>query len=161
MIGHSVSHYTILEKLGEGGMGVVYKAHDMTLDRDVALKFLPQYLTNDPSEKERFRHEAKAAAALTHANIAVVFEIGETNDGQLFIAMEYVEGRTLREFIGAGAPSVKTILDIGIQICDGLAAAHEKGIVHRDIKPENIIVTPKGQAKITDFGLAILKGATR
>jgi eukaryotic-like serine/threonine-protein kinase len=161
MIGQAVSHYTILEKLGEGGMGVVYKAHDTKLDRHVALKFLPYDLTDDSAEKERFYHEARAAASLTHANIAVVYEIGETNDGQLFIAMEYVEGRTLREFIAAAPPTVKSSLEIAIQICDGLAAAHEKGIVHRDIKPENIIVTPKGQVKITDFGLALLKGVTR
>lgn len=170
MINQTISHYKILEKLGEGGMGVVYKAHDTKLDRDVALKFLPHYLTSDPTEKERFNHEARAAAALTHQNIAVVYEIGE-HDGQMFIAMEYVDGQTLRDLVGAiprkgsfGHESplpMKTILDIAIQVCEGLAAAHEKGIVHRDIKSDNIILTPKGQAKITDFGLAKLKGASK
>ncbi len=160
MIGQTISHYKILEKIGEGGMGVVYKAHDTKLDRYVALKFLPHYLTSDHNEKERFYHEAKAAAALTHANIAVVHEIGE-HDNQLFIAMEYVEGKTLKQFIGVEPLSIKKVLEIGIQICEGLAAAHEKGIVHRDIKPENIIITSKSHAKITDFGLAKLKGATK
>jgi serine/threonine protein kinase/Flp pilus assembly protein TadD len=164
MIGQTISHYRILEKLGEGGMGIVYKAHDTTLDRTVALKFLPHYLTSDPAEKERFYHEAKAAAALTHQNIAVVYEIGE-HDNQLFIAMECVEGETLRnvliQAIHESPLPMSKILDVAIQISDGLAAAHEKGIVHRDIKPENIILTPKGQAKITDFGLAKLKGATK
>ncbi|MGA2622557.1 MAG: protein kinase [Bacteroidota bacterium] len=163
MIGSTISHYKILEKIGEGGMGVVYRAHDTKLDRDVALKFLPHYLTSDPTEKERFNHEARAAAALTHSNIAVVHEIGE-HEGQIFIAMEYVEGQTLRDLVGAIHESplpVKKILDIAIQVCEGLAAAHEKGIVHRDIKSDNIIVTRKGQAKITDFGLAKLRGATK
>jgi eukaryotic-like serine/threonine-protein kinase len=160
MIGKTISHYKILEKLGEGGMGVVYKAHDTKLDRDVALKFLPHYLTSDPVEKERFYHEARAAAALTHQNVAVVYEIGE-HDGQIFIAMEYVEGKTLKQSLEQNPPPIKLVLDIAIQVCDGLAAAHEKGIVHRDIKSDNIIVTPKGQAKITDFGLAKLRGATK
>jgi eukaryotic-like serine/threonine-protein kinase len=167
MVGQIVSHYRILEKLGEGGMGVVYKAHDITLDRTVALKFLPPSLTSSPGEKERFYHEARSAAALTHQNIAVVHEIGETTDGQLFIAMECVDGKTLREQIQEGSRgqhpgiSVADALAIIIQVADGLTAAHERGIVHRDIKPENILVTPKGQAKITDFGLAKLRGATR
>jgi len=160
MIGKTISHYTILEKLGEGGMGVVYKAHDTKLDRVVALKFLPPYLTCDPREKERFYHEARAASALLHPNAAVVFEIDE-KDAQVFIAMEYVEGRTLKQVIGEETLSIGKALDIAIQVCDGLAAAHEKEIVHRDIKSENIMVTPKGQAKITDFGLAKVKGATR
>jgi eukaryotic-like serine/threonine-protein kinase len=163
MIGQLISHYRILSKLGEGGMGVVYKAHDTKLDRDVALKFLPHYLTSDPNEKERFYHEAKAAAALIHQNIAVVHEIGE-HEGQLFIAMEYVEGKTLKEFVGTIHESpqpLKKILDIAIQVCEGLAAAHEKGIVHRDIKSENIILTTKVQPKIMDFGLAKVKGATK
>ena len=176
MIGTTISHYRIIEKLGEGGMGIVYKAHDTKLDRDVALKFLPHYLTTDPAEKERFYHEAKAAAALMHQNIAVVHEIGEhegpayvpqggTSAGkQVFIAMEYIEGRTLKEFVGAthaSPQSLNKILDFAIQVCEGLAAAHEKGIIHRDIKSENIILTPKGQAKIMDFGLAKVKGTTK
>ena len=160
MIGQTVSHYKILEKLGGGGMGVVYKAHDAELDRDVALKFLPHYLTSDPTEKERFYNEARAAAALMHQNIAVVYEIGE-HDGQLFIAMEYVEGKTLKEVVHGEPLSLHQVLDIAVQVCDGLAAAHEKGIVHRDIKSENIILTPKGQAKVMDFGLAKVKGATK
>jgi serine/threonine protein kinase len=160
MIGRTVSHYKILSKLGEGGMGVVYKAHDTKLDRDVALKFLPHYLTSDPTEKERFYHEARAAAALTHQNIAVIHEIGE-HENQLFIAMEYVEGKTLKQLVESETLSVKKVLDIAIQVCEGLAAAHEKGIVHRDIKSDNIIVTAKGQAKIMDFGLAKVKGATK
>ena len=160
MIGETVSHYKILEKLGEGGMGIVYQAHDTALDRDVALKFLPHYLKSDPTEKERFYHEARAAAALTHQNIAVVHEIGEHED-QLFIAMEYVEGKTLKQLAQSESPSIKKILDLAIQVCDGLAAAHEKGIVHRDIKSDNIIVTAKAQAKIMDFGLAKVKGATK
>ncbi len=160
MIGETISHYRILEKLGEGGMGVVYKAHDTSLDRDVALKFLPQSLTSDPTDKERFYHEARAAAALTHQNITVVHEIGE-HENQLFIAMEYVEGRTLKELVESEALSIKKVLDAAIQVCEGLAAAHEKGIVHRDIKSDNIIVTAKGRAKIMDFGLAKMKGASR
>jgi Tol biopolymer transport system component/predicted Ser/Thr protein kinase len=160
MIGQTISHYRILEKLGEGGMGVVYKAHDTKLDRDVALKFLPHYLTSDPIEKERFYHEARAAAALTHQNIAVIHEIGE-HENQLFIAMEFVEGKTLKRLMESETLSVKRVLDIAIQVCEGLAAAHEKGIVHRDIKSDNIIVTAKGQAKIMDFGLAKVKGATK
>lgn len=160
MIGTTVSHYRILEKLGEGGMGIVYRAHDTTLDRDVALKFLPHYLTSDPAEKERFYHEARAAASLTHQNIAVVYEIGE-HDGQIFIAMEYVEGQSLKQIVAEGLLSTKKVLDLAIQVCEGLQAAHEKGVVHRDIKSDNIMVTPKGQAKITDFGLAKLKGATK
>jgi Tol biopolymer transport system component/predicted Ser/Thr protein kinase len=160
VIGKTISHYRILEKLGEGGMGVVYKAHDTTLDRLVALKFLPHYLTSDPAEKERFYHEARAASALLHGNVAVVFEINE-QDGQVFIAMEYVEGRTLKQMIQEEPLALKTVLDIAVQVCDGLVAAHERGIVHRDIKSENIMVTPKGQPKITDFGLAKVKGATK
>jgi TolB-like protein/Flp pilus assembly protein TadD/predicted Ser/Thr protein kinase len=160
VVGSVVSHYRILERLGEGGMGVVYRAHDDTLDRDVALKFLPHYLTSDLTEKERFYHEARAAAALTHQNIAVVYEIGEY-ENQLFIAMEYVEGKRLKQLAEAGPISLQRVLDIAIQVCEGLAAAHEKGIVHRDVKSDNIIVTPKGQPKIMDFGLAKVKGATK
>jgi serine/threonine protein kinase/Tfp pilus assembly protein PilF len=160
MIGQTISHYKILEKLGEGGMGVVYRAHDTKLDRDVALKFLPHYLTSDPAEKERFYHEARAAASLTHQNIAVVHEIDE-QDGQVFIAMEYVEGKTVKQVVQGEPLPIRQVLDIAIQVCEGLVAAHEKGIVHRDIKSDNIIVTSKGQAKITDFGLAKLKGATK
>ncbi len=166
MIGQTISHYKILEKLGEGGMGIVYKAHDTELDRDVALKFLPNYLTSDPAEKERFYHEARAASALNHPNVTTIYEIKDyenptTKDRQLYIAMEYVEGETLKSVVGSDSLSIRKVLDIAIQICEGLAAAHEKGIVHRDIKSENIIITPKGQAKIMDFGLAKFQGATK
>jgi serine/threonine protein kinase/Tfp pilus assembly protein PilF len=160
MIGKTISHYKILSKLGEGGMGVVYKAHDTTLTRDVALKFLPQNVTSDPVEKERFYHEARAASALNHPNITTIYEIAE-HEGQLFIAMELVEGKTLKQLVVSEPPSIKKVLDIAIQAGEGLAAAHEKEIIHRDIKSENIMVTPKGQAKVMDFGLAKVRGATR
>ncbi len=160
--GKVISHYKILEKLGEGGMGVVYKAHDTSLDRDVALKFLPHYLTSDPNEKERFYHEAKAAASLMHQNVAVIYEIDEYDD-QVFIVMEYVEGKTLKQVIEQESKlqTIKKVLEVAIQICEGLTAAHEKGIVHRDIKSDNIMLTTKGQVKITDFGLAKIRGATK
>jgi serine/threonine protein kinase/tetratricopeptide (TPR) repeat protein len=157
MIGKTISHYRILEKLGEGGMGIVYKAEDIKLDRLVALKFLPQHLTSDPVEKERFVNEAKAASALNHPNIATIYEIDEF-EGQMFMAMEYVEGKTLKQSIGKESLPIKDFLDIGIQICEGLNMAHEKGIVHRDIKSANIMLTSRGQVKIMDFGLAKLKG---
>src|ERR1051326_1391603 len=137
MIGRTISHYKILEKLGEGGMGVVYKAEDLKLERPVALKFLPGNLLSSAQDKARFVQEAKSASALNHPNVATVYEIDEA-DGQMFIAMEFVDGTTLREKM-AGI-SLKQAVDIGVQIADGLAAAHEKGIVHRDIKPENIMV---------------------
>jgi serine/threonine protein kinase/tetratricopeptide (TPR) repeat protein len=159
MLGKVISHYKILEKLGEGGMGVVYKAQDIKLDRIVALKFLPHHLTSDSVEKERFIHEAKAASALNHTNITTIHEIDEF-EGQMFIVMECCEGKTLKQIIGKETLPVRKILDIGIQICEGLVVAHEKGIVHRDIKSDNIMVTPRGQVKIMDFGLAKLKGAT-
>jgi eukaryotic-like serine/threonine-protein kinase len=160
MIGKAISHYKILEKLGEGGMGVVYKAQDTKLDRLVALKFLPAHLTSDPAEKERFIHEAKAASALNHPNITTIHEVDEF-EGQMFIVMEYCEGKTLKQIIEKEALSVKKILDIAIQVCEGLNAAHNKGVVHRDIKSDNIMVTQEGQVKIMDFGLAKLKGATK
>lgn len=159
MIGQTISNYKILDKLGEGGMGIVYKAHDTTLDRVVALKFLPHYLTSDAAEKERFHHEARAASALNHPNITTIFEIKEF-ENQLYLAMEYVEGKTLKKLVEEEIPSIKSVLDIAIQACDGLAAAAEKGVIHRDIKSDNIMVNPKGQVKIMDFGLAKLKGAS-
>ena len=155
MIGQTISHYKILEKLGEGGMGVVYKAEDTKLDRMVALKFLPSHLAASVQDKARFIQEAKAAAALNHPNICTIYSVDE-HDGQLFIAMEFVDGQTLRE--KRGSVSFKQAIDIGIQIADGLAAAHEKGIVHRDIKPENIMIRKDGIAQIMDFGLAKLRG---
>ena len=163
MIGQVISHYKILEKLGEGGMGVVYKAHDTELDRDVALKFLPGYLTSDSREKERFYHEARAASALNHPNVTTIYEIKEFQN-QLYLAMEYVQGQTLKDVVGATHASplpLSKILEIAIQVCEGLAAAHEKKIVHRDIKSANIMLTPKGQVKIMDFGLAKVQGATK
>jgi len=141
-------------------MGIVYKAQDVRLDRPAALKFLPRGLASSPAERERFNHEAKAASALNHPNITTVYEIGE-HDGQLFIAMELVEGKTLKKLANEETPALDRILDIGIQLCEALAGAHEKGIVHRDIKGDNIMLTPKGQVKIMDFGLAKLKGAAK
>ena len=160
MIGKTISHYKILEKLGEGGMGVVYKAQDTKLDRLVALKFLPHHLTTEAVEKKRFVQEAKAASALNHPNITTIYEIDEF-EGHTFIAMEYCEGETLKQIAEKETLSVKRVLDIGIQICEGLTMAHEKGIVHRDIKSDNIMLTPRDQVKIMDFGLAKLKGATK
>jgi eukaryotic-like serine/threonine-protein kinase len=160
MIGKTISHYKILEKLGEGGMGVVYKAQDTKLGRLVAVKFLPPHLTSDAVEKERFIHEAQSASALNHPNITTIYEIDEF-EGQMFIAMEYCEGKTLKQVIEKETLSVKKVLDISIQICEGLTTAHKKEIVHRDIKSDNIMVTKEGQVKITDFGLAKLKGATK
>jgi Tol biopolymer transport system component/predicted Ser/Thr protein kinase len=155
MIGRTVLHYRIVEKLGEGGMGVVYKAEDTKLDRTVALKFLPAHLHASADDKARFTQEGKAASALNHPNVCTIHDIQEL-DGQMFIVMEYVDGQTLRERIGN--ISQKQAIEIGIQLADGLAAAHEKGIVHRDIKPENIMVRKDGIAVIMDFGLAKLRG---
>ena len=156
MIGQTISHYKILEKLGEGGMGVVYKAEDTKLDRIVALKFLPSHLSASEQDKSRFIQEAKAASALNHPNVCTIHDIQE-HGGQMFIVMEFVDGQTLRD--KRGAISFKQAIDIGIQIADGLAAAHEKGIVHRDIKPENIMVRKDGIAQIMDFGLAKLRAS--
>ena len=160
MIGQTISHYDILEKLGEGGMGVIYKAKDTTLDRIVALKFLPHYLTSDKTERERFYHEARAASSLNHPNITTIHEIQEFNN-QIYLAMELIEGMTLKRLLQEDSLPIKRVLDLAIQSCEGLAAAHDKGIVHRDIKSDNIMVTPKGQVKITDFGLAKIKGASK
>ncbi|MFQ5627945.1 MAG: protein kinase, partial [bacterium] len=185
MIGQTISHYTILEKLGEGGMGEVYLAEDSKLERKVALKFLPAHYTADPQVNARFQREAKAAAALNHPNIITVYEIGE-HEGRAYIAMEYIDGHSLREMINIplNPPSkegfsvspfeggrgdvtnsrplpVNRILDILSQICEGLAKAHGAGIVHRDLKPENIMLDADGKVKILDFGLARMKGKTR
>ncbi|HVP56614.1 MAG TPA: protein kinase [bacterium] len=160
MIGKSVSHYRILEKLGEGGMGVVYKAEDTKLKRIVALKFLPPDLTRDPEAKERFIQEAQTASALDHPNICTIHEIDET-EGQTFIAMACVEGQSLKDRIATGPLKLENAVAIAIQVAEGLEEAHAKGIVHRDIKSANVMVTPKGQAKIMDFGLAKLLGRTK
>jgi serine/threonine protein kinase len=161
MIGQTISHYRILEKLGGGGMGVVYKAEDTKLKRLVALKFLPQDLTRDEEAKERFVHEAQAASALDHTNICTIYEIDATEDGQMFIAMAYYEGETLKKKIERGPLPIDQTLDLAIQTAQGLARAHEAGITHRDIKPANLMITNRGEVKIVDFGLAKLVGQTR
>ncbi len=161
MIGKTISHYKILEKLGEGGMGDVYKAKDTNLDRIVALKFLPVAMTRDEDMKTRFIHEAKAASALDHTNICAIHEINETEDGQLFISMGFYEGETVEEKTKQGPLEVDEALDITLQIAQGLDMAHKKKIIHRDIKSANIIVTTDGVAKILDFGIAKLAGQTR
>ncbi|MCP4728255.1 MAG: protein kinase [bacterium] len=154
MIGEMIQHYKIVKKLGEGGMGVVYKAEDTKLKRDVALKFLSSEMTKDPTAKDRFIQEARAASALDHSNICTIYEVGESDEGSTYIAMAYYDGETLKEKIDAGPLRIDEALTISIQIAEGLQEAHEKGIIHRDIKPANIMITDKGQVKIMDFGLA-------
>ncbi len=158
MIGTTILHYDIVEQLGEGGMGVVYKAKDTKLDRYVALKFLTKNVGSSDSDRQRFMQEAKAAATLNHPNICTIYDVAE-HEGQLFIAMEFIDGETLRD--RKNNISFKQSIDIGIQIAEALAAAHEKGIVHRDIKPENVMMRKDGLVQIMDFGLAKLQGVSR
>jgi serine/threonine protein kinase len=160
LVGRTIAHYNIIEQIGEGGMGTVCKAEDLDLKRTVAIKFLPRHIAADSEERERFKIEAQAAAALNHSNIATIHSIEEAED-ELFIVMEYIEGKTLSDVLGGGALPIDKAIKYAVQAAEGLEAAHEKGVVHRDIKSANIMVTDKGQVKIMDFGLAKVRGGKR
>ena len=153
--------YRIIEEIGRGGMGIVYKAEDIKLKRTVALKFLPHQWTADAAARERFIHEAQAASALDHPNICTIHEIEETEDGRMYIAMAFYEGESLREMINREPLESKEAINVAIQVAQGMAKAHQKGIVHRDIKPANVLMTKDGAAKIVDFGLAKLAGQVK
>src|SRR5271168_659690 len=156
-VGSNIAHYRVVSRLGEGGMGAVYLADDMTLGRRVALKVLPANLAADPERMQRFVQEAKLASALTHPNVAYIYEIGDHN-GLRFLAMEYVQGEPLSVRLAAGPLGLSELLSVGAQVADALDDAHSKGIVHRDIKPSNLMLTPRGNVKVLDFGLAKLEG---
>ena len=160
MIGETILHYRILEKLGQGGMGIVYLAEDLNLERKVAIKFLPKYISENTEERQRFKIEAKAAAKLNHLNIATIHSIEET-DNELFIVMEYIKGIELSDKIKAGIIPENEAVKIATQIADGLEAAHNEGIIHRDIKSSNIMITDSGIVKVMDFGLAKVKGTSK
>ena len=160
MIGQTISHYKILEKLGEGGMGVVYKAEDTKLHRDVALKFLPEHISSSEKDAARFMQEAQAAASLNHPNICTIYGI-EENDGQQFIEMEFIDGKTLRQQFEKEQLKVADVISYAMQIAEALQEAHGKGIVHRDIKADNVMLNSKNQIKVMDFGLAKLKGTLK
>jgi serine/threonine-protein kinase len=161
VVGQKISHYQILEKLGAGGMGVVFKAQDLMLNRFVALKFIPSILEATAEEKQRFIIEARAASSLDHPNIGAIYEIDETADGQMFIAMAFYEGEPLKKKVAGEQLSVNSVIDITMQLAQGLAKAHQHGIIHRDIKPANVIITKEGTVKIVDFGLAKFIGEAR
>lgn len=158
--GQTISHYKILQEIGHGGMGIVYKAEDTTLKRIVALKFLPEQLSTEANTKARFMQEAQTASAINHPNVCIIHDIQEYQ-GQQFIVMEYVEGQTLRDVLKQKTLSIQNVEDFALQIVEGLAAAHKKGIIHRDIKSENIMVNAENKIKVMDFGLARIKGAAR